>query len=48
MLTSTNFQLLVRLVSDSLDSQNDSLYQTKLVFMRLDVSQQCVQVDMGN
>lgn len=49
MLTSTNFQPLARLVSDSLDKQvNSSLREIKPVFMNLEVSQQSLQIDMGN
>lgn len=49
MLTSTNFQPLVRLVSNSLHNQvNSSLREIKPVFMVLEVSQQSIQIDMGN
>lgn len=49
MLTSTSFQPLMRLVKDSLNNRvNSSLRETKLVFMKVEVSQQYIQVDMGN
>lgn len=49
MLTSTKFQPLVRLVRDSLNNQiNGSLNEIEPVFMSLEVSQQCIQMDMGN
>lgn len=49
MLTSTSFQPLMRLVKDSLNNRvNSSLREIKLVFMKVEVSQQYIQVDMGN
>lgn len=49
MLTSMSFQPLLRLVKDSLNNQvNSSFREIKLVFMQAEVSQQYVQVDMGN
>lgn len=52
MLTSTKFQPLVRLVMlvrDSLNNQiNGSLNEIEPVFMSLEVSQPCIQIDMGN
>lgn len=49
MLTSTKFQPLVRLLRDSLNNQiNGSLNEIEPVFMSLEVSQQCIQMDMGN
>lgn len=49
MLTSTSFQPLTRLVKDNRNnSVKRSLREFELLFMKFEMSQKRIQIDMGN